>query len=106
MDIPEISVQELEALRQAQADIFILDVRNPDEFAVCNLGGYLIPFNDLPARLSELNPEQHIIVHCHAGGRSRRACEFLLKEGFKNVSNLRGGISAWATEIDPKMRKY
>ena len=107
MSIPEISVQELEALKKANADIFILDVRNPNEYAICHLdGGHLIPLNELPARLNELNPEQHIIIHCHAGGGSRRATEFLIKEGFKNVSNLRGGITAWANEIDPAMAKY
>jgi len=106
MNIPEISVQELEALRKANADIFILDVRNPDEYATCNLEGYLIPFNELSSRLNELNKEQHIIVHCHSGGRSRRATEFLIQQGFKNVCNLRGGVTAWANEIDPTMRKY
>lgn len=106
MSVPEISVQELEALRNANADIFILDVRNPDEFALCNLGGHLIPLAELPARYHELNPEQHIIIHCHAGGRSRRATEFLMQQGFKNVCNLRGGITAWANEIDPRMPKY
>lgn len=106
MNIPEISVQELEALRNANADVFILDVRNPDEFALCNLNGHLIPFNELPARLNELDPNAHIVVHCHAGGRSRRATEFLLQQGFKKVFNLRGGITAWANEIDPTMAKY
>jgi len=84
----------------------ILDVRNPDEYALCNLGGHLIPFSELPSRLSELNPEQQIIIHCHAGGRSRRATEYLLQQGFKKVFNLRGGITAWGNEIDPKMAKY
>lgn len=106
MAIPEISVHELDALRKANADIFILDVRNKDEFDLCNLNGYLIPINELPTRLTELNPDAHIIVHCHAGGRSRRATEFLLSQGFKKVFNLRGGITAWANEIDPKMTKY
>lgn len=106
MSIPEISVQELDALRQANADIFILDVRNPDEYAICNLQGVLIPLNELPVRVDELNPEAHIIVHCHAGGRSRRATEFLMSRGFKKVFNLRGGMTAWANEIDPKMAKY
>ena len=63
MVIPEITVQELEALRNAGADIYILDVRNGDEYAFCNLGGYLIPLSELPERIHELNPEQHIIVH-------------------------------------------
>lgn len=106
MSIPEISVQELEALQNAKADLLILDVRNPDEYTICNLDGYLIPFKELPTRLHELNREQLIVVHCHAGGRSRRATEFLIQEGFKNVRNLRGGITAWANEIDPKMAKY
>ena len=106
MNLPEITVQELEALRNANADVFILDVRNPDEYAICNLGGHLIPFVDLPNRLNELKHDQHIVVHCHAGGRSRRATEYLISQGFTHVQNLRGGITAWANEIDPKMRKY
>lgn len=106
MNVPEISVQELQSLCEAGAKPFILDVRNPDEFNLCNLNGYLIPINELSSRLNELNPNDHIVVHCHAGGRSRRATEYLIQQGFKNVFNLRGGITAWANEIDPKMPKY
>lgn len=106
MKVPEISVQELEALRNAKADICILDVRDPDEYAISNLGGLLIPLVELPSRVNELNPDQHIIVHCQAGGRSRRATEYLLQQGFKHVENLHGGLNAWLNEIDPKMRKY
>ena len=104
--IPEISVKELAALRQTDADFFLLDVRNPDEYALCNIGGHLIPLNELPDRLSELNPNQSIIIHCHSGGRSRRAAEFLMQNGFTQVSNLQGGITAWADEIDPSIVKY
>lgn len=106
MSISEISVQELQKLKQENANIFILDVRNPDEYALCNLEGHLIPLPELSSRLHELNPNQHIIVHCHAGGRSARATQFLLQQGFKNVHNLRGGITAWANEIDLTMAKY
>lgn len=106
MSIKEITVQELDALRQSGAKHFILDVRNKDEYEICNLGGYLIPFNELASRLKELNPDDFIVVHCHAGGRSRRATEYLTQQGFKQVFNLQGGITAWANEIDPKMRKY
>lgn len=106
MTLPEISVQELEALREANADVFILDVRNPDEYAICNLNGHLIPFVELASRIHELKQDQHIVVHCHAGGRARRATEYLLSQGFSHVQNLRGGITAWANEIDPTMRKY
>lgn len=106
MSIPEISVQELKTLRDKKADFFILDVRNQDEFAICNLGGHLIPMGELPTRFQELNADQQIIIHCHAGGRSRRATEFLMTQGFKKVFNLRGGITAWANEIDTTMPKY
>src|SRR5579862_534802 len=106
MNIPEMSVQELQILRQDNVDFFLLDVRNPNEYAICHLNGHLIPLNELPLRLNELNPDQRIIIHCHAGGRSRRATEFLIQQGFKNVSNLRGGITAWANEIDTTMPQY
>ncbi len=106
MTIPEISVQELKDLRDKKADIFILDVRNPDEYGLCNLGGHLLPMSELPQRFQELNPDQQIVIHCHAGGRSRRATEFLMNQGFKRVFNLRGGITAWANEIDQSMAKY
>lgn len=106
MNIPEITVQELANLKKTHADVFVLDVRNPDEYAYCNIGGHLIPFPELSTRLNELNPEQHIVIHCHAGGRSRRATEFLLQQGFKNVQNLKGGITAWSEEIDPSVPRY
>lgn len=106
MSIPEITVQELDALLNAKADVLILDVRNLDEYKICNLKGHLIPFKELPERLGELNKDQHIVVHCHAGGRSSRATEFLIAQGFKQVQNLKGGITAWANEIDAMMAKY
>ena len=104
--VPEISVHELHDLVSANAEVFILDVRNPDEYALCNLKGHLIPMGELPNRFNELNPDAYIVVHCHAGGRSRRATEFLKDKGFKQVFNLRGGITAWANEIDSSMPKY
>jgi len=106
MSIPEITVQELKALRDASADFLLLDVRNPDEHALCNLGGLLIPLAELPARLHELKQDHHTVIFCHGGGRSRRATEFLMSQGFTNVHNLRGGITAWANEIDLTMAKY
>lgn len=106
MSVKEVTVQELEALMSAKADFVLLDVRNPDEYDYCNLGGKLIPLSELSLRMDELKRDQHIIVHCHAGGRSRRAVEFLMQQGFEHVENLKGGITAWANEIDPKMPKY
>lgn len=106
MSVPEITVHELKELQQNEADVFILDVRRPDEYAICNLGGHLIPFDQLTSRMHELNPNLKIIIHCHAGGRSTRATQFLVQQGFKNVFNLKGGITAWANEIDTSMAKY
>ena len=106
MNLPEISVKELADLQKTGDDIVILDVRNQDEYAICNLKGYLIPMTELPNRYKELDPNKKIIVHCHAGGRAKRATEFLIQQGFKQVFNLRGGITAWANEIDLTMKKY
>jgi rhodanese-related sulfurtransferase len=99
MNIPEITVQELQALRDSNADFFLLDVRDKWEHDAENLGGHLIPLTELPERLQELNPNQSIIVHCQMGGRSSRAVAFLLENGFSDVKNLRGGIKAWIHEI-------
>jgi rhodanese-related sulfurtransferase len=101
----EVSVQELEALKDSNAEFFLLDVRDQWEFDECNLGGHLIPLVELPKRLNELDPNQHIIVHCQMGGRSSRATAFLQDQGFKQVSNLKGGIKAWISEIDPSLFK-
>ena len=102
----EITVHELKQLNEENADFLLLDVRDQLEYDICHLNGMLIPMGELPHRLNELNPEQKIIVHCKGGGRSARATEYLEQQGFKDVSNLKGGISAWWNEIDTSMAKY
>jgi Rhodanese-related sulfurtransferase len=104
--VPEISVQELQALKESHADFILLDVRDLWEYQICNLGGTLIPYRDLATRLDELDRTKQIIVHCQMGGRSSRSVALLLEQGFTNVYNLRGGIKAWTAEIDPKMSQY
>jgi molybdopterin/thiamine biosynthesis adenylyltransferase/rhodanese-related sulfurtransferase len=108
--IPQISVKELKArldAKEAVNDNFLLlDVREPYEFQIAQIGGKLIPQNDLPNRLGELDPAQEIIIHCRSGARSQRAAELLKANGFRKVSNLAGGILAWSDEIDPKIQKY
>jgi len=108
--IPQISVKELKARldgKEARNDNFLLlDVREPYEFQIAQIGGKLIPQNDVPNRLSELNPEQEILVHCRSGARSQKIAEFLQANGFKKVSNVAGGILAWSDEIDPTVQKY
>jgi molybdopterin/thiamine biosynthesis adenylyltransferase/rhodanese-related sulfurtransferase len=104
--IPQMSVKELKRRLDAGDDLFILDVREPFEYQIAQIGGHLIPLNDLPKRMNELNTEQEIVVQCKSGGRSQRAAEFLAKNGFKKLHNLAGGILAWSSEIDPKVPKY
>lgn len=93
--IEEVTVNELLEMQKQKHDLLVLDVREPGEYDVDNMGGKLIPLGQLPARLDELNRDQLIIVHCKSGGRSSRAVAFLKGEGFKNVKNLKGGITAW-----------
>jgi len=81
-------------------------VREPHEYQICNLGGYLIPLGDLPKRVNELDSSREIVVHCKMGGRSAKAVEFLQQAGFKKVHNLAGGITAWSERVDPKVPKY
>jgi adenylyltransferase/sulfurtransferase len=104
--MPEIQVEELKRRIDAGDAPFILDVREPHEYQICNLGGYLIPLNDLPNRVNELDSSREIVAHCKMGGRSAKAVAFLQQSGFKKVRNLTGGILAWADRVDPKMPKY
>jgi molybdopterin/thiamine biosynthesis adenylyltransferase/rhodanese-related sulfurtransferase len=105
-DVPAITVAELKQKLDAKTDIFILDVREPHEYQICNLKGYLIPVGDLPKRVHELDSSREIIAHCRSGVRSARAVNFLRRAGFKKVYNLTGGILEWADKIEPTMPKY
>ena len=85
----------------------LLDVREPVELAVTSLPGTLnIPMRQVPARLEELDASKPVVVLCHTGRRSRQVAAFLLAHGFEDVYNLAGGIEAWATDIDPDLRRY
>jgi len=98
--------EELKRRLDAGEDLFVLDVREPNEYQIANLGGYLIPLGDLPKRVSELDSSREIVAHCKMGGRSAKAVEFLRQAGFKKVRNLAGGINAWSEKVDPKVPKY
>jgi len=104
--VPEVQVEELKRRLDAGDDIFVLDVREPHEYQICNLNGYLIPLGDLPKRVHELDSSREIVAHCRSGVRSAKAVNFLRQAGFKKVHNLAGGILAWADRVDPKMPKY
>jgi adenylyltransferase/sulfurtransferase len=104
--VPEIQVEELKRALDAGEDVFVLDVREPHEYQICNLRGLLIPLGELPARVHELDSARDIVVHCRSGARSAKAVEFLRGAGFTKVRNLAGGVLAWADRIDPTMPKY
>src|SRR5579883_131286 len=104
--IPEMQVEELKRRLDAGDNLFVLDVREPHEYQICNLGGHLIPLGDLPKRVNELDSSREIVAHCRSGVRSAKAVGFLQQAGFRKVHNLAGGILAWADRIDPKMPKY
>ena len=104
--VPEITPRELKSRLDRGDDLFILDVREPHEYQICNLGGYLIPLGDLSRRVNELDSSREIVAHCRSGKRSAEAAEFLRKAGFRKVLNLKGGILAWSDEVDPSVPKY
>ena len=105
--ISETTVEEVKRRLDRREPVFILDVRNPEEYQICRIpGSTLIPLAELPARLGELDRERELVVHCKSGMRSLKAAQFLRQQGFRRVLNLKGGILAWAMGIDPTMTKY
>ena len=106
--IPQITVQELKRRLDAHEDVFVLDVREPHEVQIVNIGAPLIPLGQLANRVGELTPQKgrEIVVHCKSGGRSQKAALILKNAGFTHVGNLAGGILAWAEKIDPTLPKY
>ncbi len=104
----EVSVHEMKkALDDPGLGIMVIDVREPDEFAIARVEGVpLIPLSQLPQRFTELDPNQRIYIHCKAGGRSLKAHNFLKEQGFKYTKSVAGGITAWSKEIDPDVPTY
>ncbi len=103
--VPEISVQELKA-KMDNGSINVLDVREPYEYEIANIGAPLIPLNELPQRYEELDRDQPLAIHCRSGARSANAVKLLQERGFENVYNVEGGILAWSEEIDPSLPQY
>ena len=103
----DATVEQLKARLDRQDGVFLLDVREPQEYQICQIpGSTLIPLGDLPKRLAELEGHDDMIVHCKSGVRSGKAVKLLHEAGFKKARNLRGGILAWIDKIDPSLPKY
>ena len=104
----EVTVQDLKkALEDPRLGVRVIDVREPDEYQIARIDGVpLFPLSTLPQRFTELDPNQQYYVHCKSGVRSMKALMFLKEQGFKYVKSVKGGIGAWAEEIDPHVPKY
>ena len=105
--IPSITVEELKARRDRGEKVALLDVREPNEWAISDLPGSIkIPLGALPLRFGELSQKAEIVVYCRTGGRSGNAVQFLRQKGYDKAVNLAGGINRWAETIDPTMSRY
>ncbi len=105
-ELPEWTVERFQQLRMSGESHFLLDVREAFEQEICTLGGTLIPLSELEGKLDSVPKNVPLIVHCKSGGRSAKAVDVLRRNGFDNAINLKGGILAWATQIEPAMSKY
>lgn len=107
MPIKQLTALELKAKIQDKAQFILLDVRETYEYEHCHIANsVLIPMNEIPARLRELDIDQEIVLICHHGTRSMQAANFLAQVGFRHISNLVGGIDAWSIECDSSVLRY
>lgn len=103
----EISVIDVKNKLDRQDDFCLLDIREPEEYAIAHIkGATFIPMGTIPSRLQELDADAHIIVYCHHGMRSARVAGFLQQQGFTKVQNMAGGIDAWSEQVDAGVAKY
>ena len=103
----EITPARLKQRIDAGEDLYVLDVRNPNEFQICRIpGSVFLPLPELPARFAEVPRDREVVVHCKSGMRSAKAIEFLKGQGYTKLANLTGGILGWAEQVDPGMPRY
>jgi rhodanese-related sulfurtransferase len=103
----EVTVQELKNMIDSGIDFQLIDVREPHEYDICNLGGELIPQGEIPHSVDRISKDKQVVIHCRSGARSGNMVQWLEKNhGFSNLYNLKGGVLAWSKEIDPSMPTY
>ena len=103
----EVTVAELKAMLDDKVDFQLIDVREPHEFDLCNLGGQLIPLSQIPESADRIDRQRQVVIHCRSGARSGQAVRWLEQNlGLSNLYNLKGGILAWSDQIDPSIPKY
>jgi sulfur-carrier protein adenylyltransferase/sulfurtransferase len=107
--IPEITVTDLKARLDAGEPVTIIDVREPHEWEIANLGAHgarLLPLGEVVDRADEIPREGTVVLQCRSGSRSGNAVAYLQQQGWTNLYNLKGGILAWADQVDPTLTKY
>lgn len=103
----EKTVEELKQMLDSKEDFQLIDVREPFEAEVADIGGDKIPMNTVPDNIDKIAKDKPVVIYCRSGKRSGNVCSYLEQNhGFTNLYNLDGGILAWADEIDPEMPKY
>ena len=103
----EITPQELSQLKERNEELILLDVREPWERQTASIAPSMhIAYGEIPARMQELDPEEHIVVYCHHGARSLSVTDWLRKQGYEKVQSMSGGIERWSLEIDPGVPRY
>lgn len=102
----EVTVSELKKLKDNKADFQLIDVREEHELEICEIGGLHIAMGEVMDNLDKISKDKQVVIHCRSGARSGAICQALEANGFNNVYNLKGGIIAWSTEIDPSITKY
>lgn len=109
VDVQELTPLQLKQRLDTGEPVILIDVREQYEWSIANLephGAQLIPLAELPERMASLDPDADIVVYCRSGSRSEAAARHLRANGFASVYNLRGGINAWAREVDPELAVY
>jgi rhodanese-related sulfurtransferase len=103
----EITVQELKAKMDAKEDFQFIDVREPHEVEIAEIGAELIPMGEILSQIDKISRDKTVVIHCRSGARSGTIVQALeTQHGFKNLYNLKGGILAWSREIDPNVPQY
>ena len=103
----EITVQELKSKMDHEADFQLIDVREDNEREFTNIGGDHIPMGTIVNSMDKISKEKDVVIYCRSGSRSGQVVSFLeMNHGFDNMYNLKGGILAWADEIDQSIKKY
>ena len=106
METP-LEIDVADAARRLAGGAVLLDVREPFERDIAQISGSeAVPMREIPSRLEALPRDRELLVLCHHGGRSLRVTQFLRAQGFPHATNVRGGIDAWAEQIDPKLARY